>query len=286
MNRFETTRRVALLGIIANVELFIIKLIIGLMSRSQAMIADSFNSAGDVITSVATFIGNNIASRPVDEDHPYGHGKAEYIFSMIISFFLLIVAYKIFRNSLNSIFSKQEFIFSWWLVGIAIVTIISKLLLFFYTRKAGRRENSLLIIANSQDHRNDVFVTSSTLLGITFGSFGLYWFDGAVGVGISLWIAFTGVKIFMSSYYVLMDTSIDNVLKKQLIKSIETINGVDHVDSITSKPIGVRFIVIVKVSVPGNMHVIEGHSIAAKIKKKLKEESKHVGDVVVHVNPS
>ncbi|MFZ5988111.1 MAG: cation diffusion facilitator family transporter [Bacillota bacterium] len=285
MDRFVLTKRIAILGIAANVILLILKLFIGFISRSQAMIADGFNSAGDVFASAITLAGNKIASQPEDHDHPYGHGKAEYIFSMVISFSLFLVAYKIFRSSLDSILNRQGFVFSIYLVAVAVITIVLKFGLFIYTRGAGKKTENLLILANSEDHRNDVFITSSTLLGIIFGYFGIFWVDGVVGIGISLWIAFTGIKIFLSCYKVLMDTDIDKVLKADVIKAIESIKGVEHVDDVKAKPVGVSFIVIVKVSVPGDMTVQEGHSIAARIKEKLKG-FKNVSDVIVHVNPT
>ncbi|MDK2799095.1 MAG: hypothetical protein PWP27_1982 [Clostridiales bacterium] len=285
MDRYAITKKVAILGILANILLLVLKLIVGFMSRSQAMIADGFNSAGDVFASIMTYAGNKIASQPEDQNHPYGHGKAEYIFSMIISFSLLLVAYKIFRSSLDAILHKKVFTFSLYLAGVAILTIILKLILFIYTQRAGRREDNLLILANSEDHRNDVFVTSSTLLGIFLGSQGIYWVDGMVGIGIALWITYTSMRIFSSSYHVLMDTNIEEKVMKDIINIIESIRGVDHVDDVHAKPIGLRYIIIVKVSVQGNMTVREGHSVAAQIKEKLKG-FKHVGDVLVHVNPA
>jgi len=285
MNRFQLTKQVAVLGISANVVLLVFKLIAGFASRSQAMIADGFNSAGDVFASVMTLVGNKAASKPEDQSHPYGHGKAEYIYSMIISFSLLLVAYKIFRSSLDSIIHREVFLFSWWLVIVALSTIIIKLALFFYTRNAGRREDNLLIIANSEDHRNDVLVTLSTLVGIILGTLGIHWLDGVVGIGISAWIAFTGVRIFRSSYTVLMDTNMDKSLKADIIKAIESVEGVDHVDDVTAKPIGVKYIIIVKVSVHGEMTVNESHTIAGRIRHKVRA-LKDVGDVVVHINPA
>lgn len=285
MDRYSATKRVAVLGIGANILLLVLKLVIGIMSKSQAMIADGFNSAGDVFASVMTYLGNRISSLPQDKDHPYGHGKAEYIFSMIISFSLLLVTFQIFKNSLESIINRESFVFSWWLVGVASITIILKAALWRYTLNAGKKWDNLLILANSEDHRNDILVTSSTLLGIILGTRGIYWVDGAVGIGISLWIGYTGIRIFISAYNVLMDTNIDQKYVDSLIRDIESIDGVDHVDSINAKPIGVSFIIIVKVSVSGTLTVEQGHAIAAQIKSKVKG-NKNVGDVVVHVNPA
>ena len=285
MDRYSATKRVAILGIGANILLLVLKLFIGFISRSQAMIADGFNSAGDVFASIMTYLGNRISSMPEDKKHPYGHGKAEYIFSMIISFSLLLVTYQVLKNSLKAIIKKQGFTFSWWLVGVASITIVLKALLWLYTHLQGKKWDNLLIIANAEDHRNDILVTVTTLLGIILGKRGVYWVDAFVGIGISLWIGYTGVRIFISAYDVLMDTNMGEEYISNLKRKIQSIPGVDHVDSITTKPIGVSFIIIVKVSVAGTMTVEQGHSIAAEIKEKVKG-NKNVGDVVVHVNPA
>lgn len=284
MDRFKTTRKVAVLGISANIFLLTIKLTAGFLSRSQAMIADGFNSAGDVFASVMTLVGNSIASRPEDKDHPYGHGKAEYIFSMIISLSLMFISFTIFRNALASIINKADFETSWFLITVAIVTIAVKLTLFLYTSRIGKLMENLLVSANSEDHRNDVFVTAGTLIGIVMGYLGFNWVDGAVGICISLWIFYTGIKIFVSSFKVLMDTDIDPAFKADTYELVNGINGVDHIDSINAKPVGAGYILLIKVSVDGRMSVNESHKIASEIKARVKD-IKGVKDAVVHINP-
>lgn len=284
MDRFKATKKVAVLGIGANIFLLGIKLSAGFLSRSQAMIADGFNSAGDVFASVMTLVGNSIASRPEDKDHPYGHGKAEYIFSMIISLSLMVVSFTIFKSSLSSIINKAAFETSWFLITVAIVTMVIKLLLFLYTNRLGKVLENLLVLANSEDHRNDVFVTAGTLLGIIMGYLGFTWVDGAVGIGISLWIFYTGIKIFISSFNVLMDTDIDPAFKENTYCIVMEVSGVDHIDSINAKPVGAGFILLIKVSVDGEMSVNESHKIASEIKAKVKN-IKGVKDAVVHINP-
>jgi cation diffusion facilitator family transporter len=287
MIKFRLTKRVGVLGMAANIFLLVIKLAAGYLSRSQAMIADGFNSAGDVFASVMTLIGNRIASKPVDKDHPYGHGKAEHIFSLIISLSLMVVGVQVLKSSVYSIVNREKFAFSLWLVTVALATIIIKLTLYIYTRTVGKRTSSLLIAANAADHRNDVLLTTGTLLGILFGLFGIYWADGVVGLGISAWIIITGVRIFFSAYRVLMDTNIDQPSLDKIRVLVEAIPGVDHVDDITSKPIGENYIIIIKVSVDRSLSVEEGHDIAAQVKYKLKDSCKNnrLSDVVVHVNP-
>ena len=112
MNRYKSGKIASILGILGNLFLLIIKCIVGIITNSQAMIADSINSASDIISSILTFIGNKIASKPRDEDHHLGHGKAEYIYSMLISILIILVAITVFKDSLVSLFNPSIFNFS------------------------------------------------------------------------------------------------------------------------------------------------------------------------------
>ena len=148
------------------------------MTNSQAMIADSVNSAGDIFSSGMTFIGNKIASKPSDETHNLGHGKAEYIFSMLISISMIVIALKLLWDSIISLTQESNYHFSWLLVVVCIVTIIVKLALFLYTYTLSKKHNNLLIEANSKDHRNDCIVTTFTLVASILGANNILWFDG------------------------------------------------------------------------------------------------------------
>ena len=198
--KFETTKKAGIYGIIGNIFLLIIKAIVGFVSKSQSMIADSINSAGDIFASLMTFIGNKIASTPDDEDHNLGHGKAEYIFSMFISISMILVSAKLLYDSIMTLILGSELNFSWFLVIVCITTIVTKLVLYFYTKTAYKKCNNILLEANMKDHRNDCIVTSFTLISILLTLVGIYWFDSVVGIGISIWICYTGVTIFIESY--------------------------------------------------------------------------------------
>ena len=147
MDRFKKTNKASILGILGNIFLLIIKSLIGFITNSRAMIADAFNSAGDIISSVFTYIGNKIASVPSDEDHNLGHGKAEYIYSMLISIAMILMSLFVFRDSFNSIFNNSTLNFSIWLVVVCIITIIVKFSLFIYTNNIYKKYNNLLIKA-------------------------------------------------------------------------------------------------------------------------------------------
>lgn len=285
MNKEKDVSAVAVLGMSGNILLLIAKLIVGFMTKSQAMIADGLNSAGDVFASAMTFIGNKISTKPGDKDHPYGHGKAEYIFSMIISFSLILVAFSIFNSAFNSLSTKSKFNYSTWLVVVAVGTICIKLSLFLYSKTIGKRHRSLLAMANAEDHRNDVFISTLTLVSIICGYYQIQFVDGIAGIMISFWIAFTGIKIFTQAYTVLMDTTVNEDLMNQMQGILTEISGVDHIDAIISKPVGLNFLLIVKVSIDANLTVFEGHEISDQIKVELLKLD-HIEDVIVHVNPA
>ena len=163
--RYKKAQKVAILGITCNIFLLIIKSIIGILTNSQSMIADSVNSAGDVFSSLMTFIGNKIASKPKDDSHNLGHGKAEYIFSLFISLSMILAAIKLLINStISLIYYNEKYKFSWMLIIVCLITICIKFLLYLYTHSLSKKYNNLLVEANAKDHRNDCFVTTFTLI--------------------------------------------------------------------------------------------------------------------------
>lgn len=283
--RSKETKKVGIVGIIGNVFLFIIKITVALISKSNAMLADSINSGTDVLSSLMTLIGGKIAGEPSDEDHNYGHGKAEYIFSLIISIIMGYLALKIAWNGINSLIDGSEFEFSVALILVCIVTIITKFSLYHYTKKIGKKSNNILILANSEDHINDVYTTLSVLVGILAALINLYWLDGVVAIIIAIRILYTAIEFFMQSYNVLLDVSMDEKEIEKIKEIIKTYKKIDHIDKVTSKAVGNSFIVIIKVSVDGNMTVSESHEIVGKLKAEILEQ-KNVYDVVVHVNPA
>lgn len=137
---------------------------------------------GDIFASLMTFIGNKIASEPDDRTHNFGHGKAEYIFSLFISISMIFVGIKLLYDSIISLIDKEIFTFSWFLIIVCVVTILVKFALYLYTKTLAKKYNNILLAANMQDHRNDCIVTTCTLISILFGLCGFYLFDGIVGI--------------------------------------------------------------------------------------------------------
>lgn len=284
MDRFKDTNKAGIFGIMGNIFLLVIKAITGFISGSQAMIADAFNSASDIFASLMTFIGNKIASEPSDSSHNFGHGKAEYIFSMLISISMILIAIKLLIDSASSLLNGNELAFSWFLVLVCVITIFIKLGLYIYTKILNMKYSNILLAANMKDHRNDCIVTTFTLISVLLTLVGIYWFDGIVGIGISLWIFYTGLTIFIESYNVLMDISIDPSTRNKILDMSKKYEGIQRIDNIYSSPVGYKYMVVLTICVDGNMTTFDSHNIADNLEKDiLKLET--IESVIIHVNP-
>ena len=283
-DRFKYAKKAGIIGILGNLFLLCIKAGVGIVSGSQAMIADAANSVGDIFASFMTFIGNKIASEPSDENHTFGHGKAEYLFSFLISISMISVAVKLLFDSIVSLIQKHELDFSYLLVIVCIITIIIKFALYIYTKILYKNYKNILLEANMKDHRNDCVITSFTLISIILSLFGVYWIDGAVGIGISLWICYTGIKIFIESYNVLMDIALDNDTKDIILDLVHTHKEIKKIDTIYSTPVGYQYLVTFTIYIDGNMSTFKSHEIADELEKEIKQLD-NVYDSIIHVNP-
>lgn len=248
------------------------------------MIADSINSASDIFASLMTFIGNKIASEPNDENHNFGHGKAEYIFSLLISLVMIFVSVKLLIDSISSLINNNYFTFSWGLIIVCSITICTKFFLYIYTKNIAKKYNNILLEANYKDHRNDCLVTFGTLIACLGALFNIYWLDGIIGTLIAIWILYTGIKIFIESYNVLMDISLDTSNNDIILDLAKTYDKIKGIDSIYSTPSGYKYIVVVTISVDGNLTTFESHSIADSLENDLKKLDK-ISHAIVHVNP-
>ena len=285
MNRYESTKRVSFLGLVGTVFLLIIKFIVAIFSHSEAMMADAVNSAGDIFSSIMSYIGNKIACVPSDEDHNFGHGKAEYIFSLFISIFMIIIGVKILFDSIMAIIEGDTFHFSIYLILVCIVTIVVKLLLYLYARKSYNNHHNILVKATMKDHRNDMLLTLGTLLSVILGYYGYYFFDGIFGSITSIYIIVTGLGIMLEAYHVLMDASISKQDKDLMIDFILNSKDVVNVEDFYTVPVGYKYVAVLTIDLDGNMSTFASHQIADTIEKEIIKKFKKIYKVIIHVNP-
>lgn len=213
-----------------------------------------------------------------------GIGKSEYIFSLLISISMIAISLKLLIDAIVSLIFGNIVKYSISLVIVCIVTIITKLFLFIYTNKLNKKYNNILLKANLKDHFNDCIVTSFTLISILLASKGIYWVDGVVGLGIAMWICFTGIKIFIESYNVLMDISIDENTKDIILDLIHNYKEIKSVENIYSTPSGYKYIIILTICLDGNMSTFDSHNLADSLERDIKLLD-NVSNVIIHVNP-
>ncbi len=283
--RNQKIKKASIISIITNGFLFVLKSGIGFLTNSQAMIADAFNSLTDILSSFMSFIGNHIASIPSDDDHNLGHGKAEYIYSLFISWMMFMLSIKVGYDAILSFFQPQSFHFSIFLIIVCLVTIMTKLMLYFYQRKIALNYNSLLMEASFKDHRNDVIITSFNLMAALFSFYHFYLFDSLVGFGIAIWIFLTALKIMKKSYDVLMDKSFSMATKNKVLAIIEKYPEIKRINHFNSTPVGYQYQISFTIFVDGNLKTFASHEIANKLEKEIIKNLPEIYLVVIHVNP-
>lgn len=284
MDRYKSARLASILGIIGNIFLLVIKSIIGLITHSQSMISDALNSAGDIVSSVMTFIGNKVSSKEADDDHNLGHGKAEYIFSMLISILMIFMSISVFISSIKSLFYDYNYNYSEFLLLVCIITITLKFILYIITSRIAKKYNNLLVSANAKDHINDCLLTSLNLIAQIFGKFGITYVDGIVGSMVAIWIFIVAIKLFKESYDVLMDKGMNDDLKQEVIKIINKHPEIKKINHFNSTPIGYQYQISLTIFVDGSLSTFESHEIANTLEKEISALDE-IYLTVIHVNP-
>lgn len=285
MNNLSNVVLVGLFGVVGNAFLMLIKLVSGIVFSSQAMIADGVNSLMDIFASFMTLMGGKIAKQSRDEDHPFGHGKAEFIFSFLVSISMIVGAFLICIDAIKGIFKGHEVQFSILLFITCFLTILVKLSLFFYARNVYKKTQSLLVYSNMIDHRNDIIITSFTFLSIIFAYFKLSFLDSIVGILIAIWICISGINIFLDSYHILMDKALEeedlNKIKKFVLKQ----KGVLGITKLETIPAGYKYILIISILVDGELNTFKSHEIADELEKAILKKFDNVLTSTIHVNP-
>lgn len=291
-HRFEQAERAAWSGIAGNLGLAVMKGIVGFLSGSKALIADAANSAADVAGSVAVLIGIRTAKRPPDEDHPYGHGKAEPIAAIVVSVLMLLVGLEIGINAVKSLYGGVKEAPEWYALLAVAAAIIVKEILFQYNYRVGQKINSQALIANAWDHRTDVFSSVAVLVGVAGALAGekfnlpyLLYSDSVASLLVAILILRTGYKLITDSIHSTMDHVLHQEDSAELKETVERMPGVIAVNELRAREHGHYVIVDIKISVNPRITVSEGHEIGKRVKHQLMKRFSHVTDVFVHVNP-
>jgi cation diffusion facilitator family transporter len=285
------TQSAAAISLVSNLLLTAIKLTAGLLFKSGVLIADGIHNAGDVIASIATYGSMRVSSRPADEDHPYGHGKAEVLGSGAVAIILIVAALYIFYHSIIALFHPAPVAHVLALIA-AAVSLLWKQILYVYTMRVGKQYNSRGLIATAHDHLADVYASWAAVIGIGLALIGeatgvslLKYGDPVAGAIVALLILKLAYSMSIEAIDILMEKTIDREKLDQFARLIKTVPQVKRIDRLRARDLGHSTMIDVRVSIPAELSVKEGHDICRDIQKAIQDAHPTVGEVFVHVNP-
>lgn len=288
--RYQKVQFAAWVGIIGNIILALIKGIVGWLAGSRALVADAVHSASDVVGSVAVLIGVRAAKLPPDEDHPYGHGKAESIAAIIVAVLLFMVGFEIALSAIKS-FNEPVAVPGVIAIYAVIFSIVVKELMFRYKYHLGKKYRSEALMTDAWHHRSDVFSSIAALVGIgasiVGGYIGIPWLvyaDPLAGLFVSILIIKMAWGLGKQSIHNAMDHVLHDEDTEEMRNSALAVEGVLKIDEFLAREHGHYVIIDIKISVDPYITVEQGHAIGKRVKEQLVK-IEHVQDVRVHVNP-
>lgn len=282
------------IGIIVNTILAILKAIGGLLSGSKALLADALHSASDIVGSIVVLFAVKIANKPPDEEHPYGHGKAENIASIIVALLLIVVGFEISFYSIKVLFGDAPVAPGNIALIIIIISIVIKEILFHYKYKLGKKYNSSALISEAWHHRSDSLSSLAALFGILAAIIGtrfdivfLMYGDAVAGFVVSIIVIKVGYDLAKESALIIMEKVLadSSPRVKAFRETTLAVEGVKRIDTIHARTHGSYVVIDIKLSVDRKISIEEGHTIGKKVKHALMQEHEDVDDVLVHLNP-
>lgn len=288
----QIATRVSLVSILGNLVLSLFKLIAGLVAHSSAMVSDATHSASDVFSSIVVIIGVRLAAQESDEEHPYGHERLECVAAIVLSTVLLItglfIGYeavqKIIHLADGSFLEKIEVPGLLALVA-AIVSIISKEAMFWYTKINAKKIGSAALLADAWHHRSDALSSIGALIGILFARAGFAYADPVASLIICLFIAKAAYDIFKDATQKMVDHACDGETEKAILDLATSQEGVLSIDLLHTRVFGNRIYVDMEIGADENLTLLAAHDIAEKVHDSIEQAFPNVKHIMVHVNP-
>ncbi|KPL60115.1 cation diffusion facilitator family transporter [Rossellomorea vietnamensis] len=283
-DQLKLGERGAVISIIAYIILSLIKFLIGTTAGSEALRADGLNNATDIVASVAVFIGLRYSRKPADQDHPYGHWKAESVASLLASFIMMVVGIQVLYNAIQSVFDGKteapDLISAWTGIGAAMVMYF----VYRYNKKLAKKINSQSLMAAAKDNLSDAWVSIGTVIGIIGAQFYLPWLDPLTAVIVGVLICKTAWGIFIEASHYLTD-GFDEELIESYEKTVLNLPGVKGVKDIRARNYGNNTVVDVVILVRSTLDIKQAHDISSEVEEELMDKHE-VYDVHVHVEPN
>ena len=288
-NKDSATRKKAgflssTVGIVCNIILFVSKFIIGTIANSVAIISDAFNNLTDCLSCIITMFGYNLASKPADKEHPFGHGRMEYFTSLIIAVFIIIVGFEFFKTSLSRIFNKEEMDVTYFTIIVLVLSILLKFWMYLFNKKMSTIFNNQAMMATSYDSLSDAMTTSITLIGSIISLFTDFPIDGVIGLIVSGLIIKTAISIIKDTLDELLGKPADKETTQQLLDIVMSHQGILGVHDLMIHNYGPNnMIASLHSEVDAKQNVLEAHDTIDNIEKEIFEKMKIM--TTIHLDP-
>lgn len=282
---YKIGRHGAKVGIVTNVLLFFLKLYAGIFGKSHAMIADSLHTATDALTSIGVFVGFKIAQKPADEEHPYGHGRAESIAAKLVSIILIMGGMKVGFDAVMIIINRDLHVPHQMALWAAVISIVIKEALYRYTNKMGDKIQSNALKADAWHHRSDALSSIAAFIGILGAMMGYPIMDPVAAATVSIFVIKAGLGIFHTAYDELMDAALPENILRRIKELTMTVDGVKRIKDVKGRKMGIDIFVDLTIEVDSDMRVSDAHTITAKIRRSVLKNLQGAKDIFIHVEP-
>lgn len=278
--------QIHILNVGVNLGLAALKISIGILAGSGALVADGLNSASDLFSNAVAWIGYRLSLRPPDEDHHYGHGNFEPAAAALIGAIIFAAGLAVIWRAFSGVDVTMGGAPGFAALATALLSVVASAWLGFVTLKVGRKHHSPSLIALGRDKTSDAFSSGLAMVGIAGSLGGLTWLEPPVTVLVGIWICVLGVRSMSEGTDVLMDRVSDPELRGELEAKAKEVKGVECVRDVRLHPLGATYGADLTICVQGTISVSEGHDIAAEVEESITDSIQRVAQVVVHVEPS
>lgn len=274
-------------AIIGNLVLAVLKILIGIISGSLAVVADGIDSASDIATSFITLVTARFLAKPPNIKFPYGYEKADTMATKVLSFIIFFAGIELALSTLRSIISNNIPEMPGKLaIVVTVFSIFGKLFLAAYLKTEGKKVNSSMLEANGKNMQNDVLISLSVLAGLIFiFVFKLPILDRITALVVSVWIMWAGIKIFLKTNTELMDGMKDPILYCELFNAVNKVKGAHNPHRVRVRKLGSFHMISMDLEVEPLMTVKDAHDVAKKVEDEIKASLPNVYDIVVHIEP-
>lgn len=270
-------------AIVINIILSLLKIISGKFFNSASLLADGLNSLSDLITNILVILGLKVGGNPEDKEHPFGHGKIELVFSVIIGTFIMITAFNMIQENITNLINKQNIKITPVVFLVTISALLIKIFQFLLIKYKTRKYRGALINSLLKDYNADIVITTSVIIGVILSQINPI-FDVIVGVLVAFYIMKEGYKVIKENALVLLDSQDEELLEK-VKKDISEFKGVENAHDFRMTTSGKNVFIMADVRINKNMTVDEAHEITNSISKFIKHKYDYIKTVTLHIEP-